>query len=188
MTCTRRTAWGVYTWTIKSPSPVTSDVIADRKDSTLERRRVLSRLQFSLRTVLAVISLAAICFTCLLRQEAARRQLITDIEDVGGSVKFDESTTLSLFKSQRVAEVILPHGRIADVGPLRLKSFPNLSTLELKGVDATNHDGLRFHCSELWWTMITDDMLKQLESQAITLCQLQKRQSAAGLFRSNGVD
>ncbi len=132
----------------------------------MERRGVSSRLQFSLQTFLAVISLVAICFTYLASQDAARRQLITDIEEVGGTVKFDDSITLSLFKSQRVSEVMIPHGRIGDVGLLRLKSFPNLSTLGLKDFDSTNNDGLRFQCSELRLTKITDDMLRRLESQS----------------------
>ncbi|EMI52538.1 hypothetical protein RSSM_06023 [Rhodopirellula sallentina SM41] len=78
-------------------------------------------------------------------------------------MKFDESITLSLFKSQRVSEVVIPHGRIADVGPMRLKSFSNLSTLELKNFDSTYPDGSRIQCSKLRLTKITDDMLKGLE-------------------------
>lgn len=138
--------------------------IAYRKDATLERLKLSSPIQFSLRTIFALVSVAAMGFTYLARQDAARRQLITDIEDVGGTVEFDESIALSLFRSQRVSEVTIPHGRIADVGPMRLKSFPNLSTLGFKDVDSTNNDGLRFRCSELRLTKITDDILEGLGS------------------------
>ena len=61
---------------------------------------------------------------------------------------------------------MIPHGRIGDVGLLRLKSFPNLLTLGLKDFDSTSNDGLRFQCSELRLTKITDDMLRRLESQS----------------------
>ncbi len=149
---------------VDSRRPLIPVVIAHREDAILDLKQNSSRLQFSLRTVLAVISIAAIGFTYLARQDAARRQLITDIENVGGTVRFDESITVSLFKSQRVSEVMIPHGRIADVGPMRLKSFPNLSTLGLEDVDSTNNGGVRFRCSELRLTNITDDILKGLES------------------------
>ena len=137
----------------------------------MNRRGISSRLQFSLRTLLAVISLAAVWFTYLARQDAARRQLIDDIEDVGGTVKFDESTSLSLFRSQRVSEVAIPNAGIDDVGPLRLRSFPNLSTLRFKDIEISGDNGSTFHGAVLQFTKISDDLLEQLDSQ----CAKEKR-------------
>jgi len=130
----------------------------------MDRTGVLSRLRFSLRTCLTVTFLVAVYFTCLLRQDASRRQLISDIEGVGGTVKFDESISRSLFKSQTVTEITIPRRRIANVGLLRLKSFSNLSTLGLKDVDFTTKDGSQFRCSEFQFTKINDSVWKNLES------------------------
>ncbi|QEF96864.1 hypothetical protein Mal15_08940 [Stieleria maiorica] len=125
----------------------------------------LSRRQFSLRSVLVVIVLAAVWFAYLQRQDAARRQLIEDIQDVGGTVEFGETTTLSLFASQRVTDVAIPSARLGDVGPTRLKLFPNLSTLELNDVEMSGDNGCTFHGASLKFTMVSDDWLKHLDSQ-----------------------
>lgn len=132
----------------------------------MDRLKLSSRLQFSLRTFLVISLIAAIPFIYLARQDLARRQLITDIESVGGTVKFDESITLSLFKSQRVTEVVIPHGRIAEVGMMRLKAFPNLSALGLRDFEFTSTSGDRFKFSAFRWTSITDELLKGLDSTA----------------------
>lgn len=132
----------------------------------MDRLKLSSRLQFSLRTFLVISLIAAIPFIYLARQDLARRQLITDIESVGGTVKFDESITLSLFKSQRVTEVVIPHGRIAEVGMMRLKAFPNLSALGLRDFEFTSTSGDRFKFSAFRWRSITDELLKGLDSTA----------------------
>ncbi|TWT75777.1 hypothetical protein CA13_73500 [Planctomycetes bacterium CA13] len=112
-----------------------------------------------------MVAIAAIWFMYMARQDAARCQLIRDIASVGGTVTFDESQRFSLFRSQRVTEVVIPYANSADVGMTRLASFPNLSELGLKDVDVTNEDGLRFQTAELRITNVTDDMLEQLEGQ-----------------------
>ena len=110
------------------------------------------------------MSLAAVWFAYLVRQDAARRQLIVDILNVGGTVKFDESTSVSLFRSQSVSEVAIPNDRIADVGPLRLRSFRNLSTLKI-GIEISGNNGATMTPAEVQYTEISEDLLEQLESQ-----------------------
>ncbi len=131
----------------------------------MNRKKKSSRLRFSLRSALAVTSLAAVWFSYLASQDAVRRQLIADIEDVGGTVGFCDSTGLSLFASRRVSDVAIPYARINDVGPLRLKLFPNLSTLQLNDVKMSGDNGSTFQGAALQFTKVSDDLLKQLDSQ-----------------------
>ena len=130
----------------------------------MARKHGLSRWQFSLRTLLVVTSLAAMYFAYAVQQDAARRKLVEQIEDVGGSVKYDESRAFALFRSQRVVEIAIPYSRICEVKASRLKSFRSLSALRLMDVDMTRDD-VRLQCSEIRLTTITDEAFDQFGLQ-----------------------
>ena len=128
----------------------------------MEPSRVSCRLRFSLRSVLAMISLAAVGFTYLARQDAIRRQLITDIEDVGGTVEFDESNLLSLFKSQRVSAVTLPQEKFSEIPADRLKVFNRLTELTI--LDFHIDTGTTEVSSPQLTTDITRDKLDEFDT------------------------
>ena len=129
----------------------------------MECLRGLNRLRFSLRSILAIVVIAALFFNYLLRPEAVRRQLIVDIEGLGGTVTFDDSIRLALFRSQRVAQVMIPYKRLKELGAMRLKSFPNLTDLRLKEfLFETENGQIRGPWMQL---KISDELLKNLDSQ-----------------------
>ena len=90
-----------------------------------------------------------------------RRQLIVDIEDVGGSVVYDDSLSFTLFKSQRVVEVKIPYASIVEIEPTRLNSFSSLSAFGLTDVDIET-DECRIQCYETWFSDVTDKLLDDL--------------------------
>ena len=139
-------------------------IIAFNWRSSLADRHGLFRLQFSLRAILVVTSLMAMYFAHAARQDAERRLLITEIEDVGGTVKIDETLGFTLFQSARVTDVNLPYSSVGQIKESRLKAFANLSSLGLLDFKTRTAEA-SIQATELRFTTITDEMLDRLGAE-----------------------
>lgn len=122
------------------------------------------RPQFSLRTSLVCTLLVASGLAYIVRQDQIRRQLIADLEDVGGSVKYDDSI-FAIFQSSQVCEVTIPYPKFSKIETSQLKSFSSLTAVNLTDVTISLDDGLKLRCSRLKLTSITDEMLDRLGSR-----------------------
>lgn len=127
------------------------------------RRR---RLQFSLRTTLMVTLIVAVYLTYLMQMEAKRNQLVREIESAGGNVTFDESL-YSVFSSERITEVSLPHARIQEIGAGRLTALPKLATLSLTDFQWTTNNSI-VRSREFKLTTITKAALEAIDASAST--------------------
>ncbi|TWU44633.1 hypothetical protein Poly51_59020 [Rubripirellula tenax] len=87
---------------------------------------------------------SALGFAYALREDAKRRELIAEIENAGGFVTFDDSTT-SLFRTTRVSGVSIPYSSVSSVDTSRLNLFANLSDLSMTDGDVTTADGGQLH-------------------------------------------
>jgi hypothetical protein len=94
-------------------------------------RRRLFRFRLSFLFLLTSICAVSL-FVFVLRPEFQRRQLISEIESLGGTVDYDDGAEFTLFKSQRVACVTLEQPDLVQIMREALRSFPNLSTLVIR--------------------------------------------------------
>lgn len=125
------------------------------------RRRLL---QFSLRTTLVITLLVAVYLAYLMQMEAKRSQLVREIEAAGGNITFDDSL-YSVFSSERITEVSLPHARIHEIGAGRLTVLPNLATLSLTNFEWRMNNAI-VRSREFKLTAITKDTLEAIEASA----------------------
>ncbi len=123
-------------------------------------------LQFSLRTTLVVTLFVAVYVAYLIQLEAKRSRLVREIEAAGGNVTFDDSL-YSVFSSERITEVSLPHARIHEIRAARLTALPNLATLSLTDFECRS-DTLIVRSREFKLTSITKDTLEAIDASAST--------------------
>ena len=116
--------------------------------------------RFSLRGLLLLVAVVACAAAYVARQEIVRRELIADIERLGGAVEFG-SQGFTFFRSQRVASVSLPQRSLAELDGSRLKQFKRLSTLSLLEVESS-HGDLHFKAARMVITAISDELLEKL--------------------------
>lgn len=117
--------------------------------------------QFSVRFMLVITMAAATLFAFVGWQESERQQLIRDIERVGGSVKYEADAAFTMFQSQRVSDVSLPHDSVRDIGGSRLRKFENLGGLRLLDVEVTSGD-MQMRANEMVFLQVDDRLLDHL--------------------------
>lgn len=110
-------------------------------------------MRFSIRALLVLIFAAALVSSYVASQEAKRRQLIRDIERVGGQVETD--------RFANVTGVTLPHASLIEIQGARLKLLPKLAKLTLLDVEGTSGD-LHFEAKRIEITTVTDELLDEL--------------------------
>lgn len=116
--------------------------------------------------MLVVTLLVAVYLAYLMQMEAKRSQLVREIEAAGGNVTFDESL-YSVFSSERITEVSLPHARIQEIGASRLTALPNLATLSLTDFEWTTNNSI-VRSREFKLTTITKADLEAIDASAST--------------------
>lgn len=126
----------------------------------------LSLRRFSVRTAFAVTASIAVFFAHIAHRENIRRQLISEIEESGGSVKIDDSLHFAPFKSERVTAVTIPHSALAKIGAHRLTALPNLATLTLQSVDVTDSD-VQFEATEVRFANVSSSLLDRIDHSSM---------------------
>ena len=107
----------------------------------MRRLNVHKRLQFSLRSVLAITLVFVLYFAYQLHLETKRRQQIQEIERAGGHVTYDD-TISSLFPTSRLTGISFPCSAASTLDTSRFRLFANLCELTVTDGCVTDPDNL----------------------------------------------
>jgi len=130
------------------------------------------RFQYRLRSLLLLMLLVSISMSwyAVKRQRMIRQRDAADaIKELGGNVRWDGSMIRESSVLSEVTDVIFVNGHVADAALQRLREFPHLRWLDLKGSDITDDqleyvEGLRaLDWLNLEGTKITDSGLEHIK-------------------------
>ena len=119
------------------------------KERQVVRRNNYLRVQFSLCQALLLITVVALILCWYRQKECVRQELISEVELLGGNVKFENSGWLPSFPGTRVTNVTLPHAKTATFTLERLRLFPSLTSLHLTNCEFDCDGGGRLTTSQL---------------------------------------
>jgi hypothetical protein len=85
--------------------------------------------QFSLRSSIVIVTLFAIAFAHQSRQDLRRRELVSKIQDAGGSVVMRDTPFSILFPTRQITSVSIPYWSMDDFTDDQLDAFPKLDEI-----------------------------------------------------------
>ncbi|WP_145208238.1 hypothetical protein [Planctomycetes bacterium TBK1r] len=94
----------------------------------------LFAVRFSLRAMLANLSICAVIFAILAYKDARRRDVLKAIESRGGTVRYS-NTGFSLFKSSQLQSISIPQDALSSVSNGDLQRFPILDLVVVQNVE-----------------------------------------------------